>query len=317
MIAIKILGYGKYLPKKILRNEDFERFLDTSDEWITQRTGIKERRISDENTSELAYKASLKAIENAKIDKSEIDLIICATMTADYVTPSLACQIQKKLGLKEEVMAFDVNAACSGFIYALSIANSLLKTHKKALVIGSEVMSKIVDFSDRNTCVLFGDGAGCVVLENNDFEHHFYTCSSGNEEVLVAKNFKLNSNLDNRDISGGFLNMDGKEVFKFAINVMETSINRILENSNKSIEEIDCIIPHQANQRIISNVSKKFKVGLEKFFTNLQYYGNTSAASVAIALVEAFEEKRIKKNDNVILVGFGAGLTWASCLIEV
>lgn len=314
---MRILGYGKYLPKNIVKNEDFEKFIDTSDEWITQRTGIKERRISDEETSELAYRASLNAIENAKIDKDDIDLIICATMTADYITPSLACQIQKKLELKDEVMAFDVNAACSGFIYALSIANSLLKTHKKALVIGSEVMSKIVDFTDRNTCVLFGDGAGCLVVENNDFEHHFHTCSSGNNEVLVAKNYDLNHNLKNREMKGGFLNMDGKEVFKFAVNVMESSINKVLEKSKKSIEEIDCIIPHQANQRIISNVAKKFKLNVDKFFTNLQFYGNTSAASVAIALVEAFENKRVKKKDKVILVGFGAGLTWASCLIEI
>lgn len=314
---MRILGYGKYLPNNIVKNEDFEKIIDTSDEWITQRTGIKERRISEEQTSELAYKAALNAIENANIDKDEIDLIICATMTADYVTPSLACQIQRKLNLKNEVMAFDINAACSGFIYALSVAEGLLKKYKKALVIGSEVMSKIIDFQDRNTCVLFGDGAGCVVVENSDFQHHFHICSSGNEDVLVAGKSNLNYSLNNSELKSKFLYMDGREVFKFAINVMEDSIKKVLENSEKNIEDIECIIPHQANQRIISNVSKKLKLSLDKFFTNLKYYGNTSAASVAIALVEAFEQKRIKKRDKVILVGFGAGLTWASCLIEV
>lgn len=314
---MRIVGYGKYLPDNIVKNEDFEKFIDTSDEWITQRTGIKERRISREDTSELAYKAAVNAIENSSVNIDDIDLIICATMTSDYITPSLACQVQKKLGLKNEVMAFDLNAACSGFVYALSVADSLLKKHKKAIVIGCEVMSKIVDFTDRNTCVLFGDGAGCVIVENSDFNHHFYTCSNGNEEFLVAGKSELNDKFEKKNLTGSFLKMDGKEVFKFAITVMEESINKVLVNSGYKMDDISCIIPHQANQRILSNVAKKLKIRTEKFFTNLQYYGNTSAASVAIALVEAYEQKRITKNDKVILVGFGAGLTWASCLLEI
>ena len=237
-------------------------------------------------------------------------------MTADNATPSVACLVQKELGL-ENATAFDINGACTGFIYALKVVEGLLKlNHKKALVIGSEVMSKVIDFTDRNTCILFGDGAGAVVVEKGE-DAYFFTKSKGNFDVLYAEGTSLNTDLDVKEITGGFLYMDGREVFKFAIRAMEEAILKVLEEANLTIDDIDMIIPHQANQRIISNVAKRMKIDESKFFMNLEEYGNTSAASVAIALTEAKKQNVIKEKDKVILVGFGAGLTWGSTLIEI
>lgn len=315
---MKILGYGKALPEKVVTNNDLSKLVETSDEWIKQRTGISERRISDVNTSILATIASKQAIKNANIDAKDIDLIICATMTPDNFAPSVACMVQKNLGLNDSsIMAFDINGACTGFIYALNIANSMLKDkHKKALVIGSETMSKLIDFTDRNTCILFGDGAGAIIVEQSDNSTYFYTRSKGDDEVLYAKGPLLNSNLDVKNVSGGFLSMNGKEVFKFAIKAMEESILEILKISNLNMDDISLIIPHQANQRILSNVAKRMGISEDKFFVNLSKYGNTSAASVVIGLVEAIEQNKVREKDNVILVGFGAGLTWGSALIK-
>lgn len=315
---MKILGFGKAVPRKIVTNDDLSKFVETSDEWIFQRTGIRERRISDENTSELAYRSAVDAIKNSNIDKNEIDLIVCATMTPDNFTPSVACMVQEKLGLGDNVTAFDVNAACTGFVYALKIVASMLNTyHKKALIIGCETLSKIINFEDRNTCVLFGDGAGAIVVEKDEKNEEFYTCSFGNDKDLIAENVEMNFEMKNKVLKSGFLKMDGKEVFKFAINVVEKSINKILDMNNLKIEDIKLIIPHQANQRIISNVAKKFNISNDKFFVNLEKYGNTSAASIPMALCEAFESKKITKGDKVILVGFGGGLTWGSTIIEI
>lgn len=315
---MKILGFGKAVPRKIVTNDDLSKFVETSDEWIFQRTGIRERRISDENTSELAYRSAVDAIKNSNIDKNEIDLIVCATMTPDNFTPSVACMIQEKLELGDNVTAFDVNAACTGFVYALKIVASMLNTyHKKALIIGCETLSKIINFEDRNTCVLFGDGAGAIVVEKDEKNEEFYTCSFGNDKDLVAENVEINFEMKNKVLKSGFLKMNGKEIFKFAINVIEKSINKILDMNNLKIEDIKLIIPHQANQRIISNVAKKFNISNDKFFVNLEKYGNTSAASIPMALCEAFESKKITKGDKVILVGFGGGLTWGSTIIEI
>ncbi|EGL35914.1 3-oxoacyl-(acyl carrier protein) synthase III [Parvimonas sp. oral taxon 110 str. F0139] len=315
---MKILGYGKAVPRKIVTNDDLSKFVETSDEWIFQRTGIRERRISDENTSELAYRSAFEAIKNSNIDKNEIDLIVCATMTPDNFTPSVACMVQEKLGLGDNVTAFDVNAACTGFVFALKIVASMLNTyHKKALVIGCETLSKIIDFEDRNTCVLFGDGAGAIVVEKDEKNEKFYTCSLGNDKDLIAENVEINFEMKNKVLKSGFLKMNGKEIFKFAINVIEKSIDNILDRTNLKLEDIKLIIPHQANQRIISNVAKKLNVDNDKFFVNLEKYGNTSAASVPMALCEAFESKKITKGDKVILVGFGGGLTWGSTIIEI
>ena len=315
---MKILGFGKAVPKKVVTNDDLSKFVETSDEWIFQRTGIRERRISDENTSELAYISAVEAIKNSNIDKNKIDLIVCATMTPDNYTPSVACMVQEKLGLGENVTAFDVNAACTGFVFALKVVASMLNTyHKKALLIGCETLSKIINFEDRNTCVLFGDGAGAIVVEKDGKTEEFYTCSFGNDKDLIAENVEINFEMKNKVLKSGFLKMDGKEVFKFAINVVEKSINKILDMNNLKIEDINLIIPHQANQRIINNVAKKFNISNDKFFVNLEKYGNTSAASVPMALCEAFESKKITKGDKVILVGFGGGLTWGSTIIEI
>lgn len=315
---MKILGFGKAVPRKIVTNDDLSKFVETSDEWIFQRTGIRERRISDENTSELAYRSAVDAIKSSNIDKNEIDLIVCATMTPDNFTPSVACMVQEKLGLGDNVTAFDVNAACTGFVYALKIVASMLNTyHKKALIIGCETLSKIINFEDRNTCVLFGDGAGAIVVEKDGKNEEFYTCSLGNDKDLIAENVGMNFEMKNKVLKSGFLKMDGKEVFKFAINVVEKSINKILDMNNLKIEDINLIIPHQANQRIINNVAKKFNISNDKFFVNLEKYGNTSAASIPMALCEAFESKKITKGDKVILVGFGGGLTWGSTIIEI
>lgn len=315
---MKILGFGKAVPRKIVTNDDLSKFVETSDEWIFQRTGIRERRISDENTSELAYRSAVEAIENSNIDKNEIDLIVCATMTPDNFTPSVACMVQEKLGLGDNVTAFDVNAACTGFVFALKIVASMLNTyHKKALIIGCETLSKIINFEDRNTCVLFGDGAGAIVVEKDEKNEEFYTCSLGNDKDLVAENVEMNFEMKNKVLKSGFLKMNGKEIFKFAINVIEKSIDNILDRTNLKLEDIKLIIPHQANQRIISNVAKKFNISNDKFFVNLEKYGNTSAASIPMALCEAFETKKITKGDKVILVGFGGGLTWGSTIIEI
>ena len=292
---MKILGFGKAVPKKVVTNDDLSKFVETSDEWIFQRTGIRERRISDENTSELAYISAVEAIKNSNIDKNEIDLIVCATMTPDNYTPSVACMVQEKLGLGENVTAFDVNAACTGFVFALKVVASMLNTyHKKALVIGCETLSKIIDFGDRNTCVLFGDGAGAIVVEKDGKNEEFYACSLGNDKDLVAENVEMNFEMKNKVLKSGFLKM-----------------------TNLKMEDIKLIIPHQANQRIISNVAKKLNVDNDKFFVNLEKYGNTSAASIPMAFCEAFESKKITKGDKVILVGFGGGLTWGSTIIEI
>ena len=217
-------------------------------------------------------------------------------MTPDNFTPSVACMVQEKLGLGDNVTAFDVNAACTGFVFALNIVASMLNTyHKRALVIGCETLSKIINFEDRNTCVLFGDGAGAIVVEKDGKNEEFYTCSFGNDKDLVAENVEINFEMKNKVLKSGFLKMDGKEVFKFAINVVEKSINKILDMNNLKIEDINLIIPHQANQRIINNVSKKLNVDNDKFFVNLEKYGNTSAASVPMALCEAFESKKLQK----------------------
>lgn len=315
---MRILGVGKYVPEKILNNSDLEKLVDTSNEWIIQRTGIEERRISfEENTSDLAYKAALKALENANVSKEEIELIICATSTSETIVPSTACLVQEKLGITGKIISFDINAACSGFVYALEVAQSLLNKYNKALVIGSEVMSKIVDYKNRNTCILFGDGAGAVVLEKGDHNVHFYNRSKGEKLNLYCDGAELNKNLKVEQPKINFLQMNGGEVFKFAISAIEESINNILTISNMNIDEIDLIIPHQANRRIIENVARKFKLQKEKFFVNLDKYGNTSAASIPIALSEALEKNEVKKGSNVLLVGFGAGLTWGATIIKI
>lgn len=322
MINIKLKGCGYVSADTLLTNDELSKYVDTSDEWIQTRTGIKQRYISrNENTSDLAYKAALNAIEDAKMDKNEIDLIIVASATPDYITPSTACIVQEKLGLNgNEVMAFDVNAACSGFLYAMNVAAHMLESCKCALIIGAEVLSKIIDWKDRNTCVLFGDGAGAVILkkESNEKKIEFYAKSIGDVNgILRADGLCFNSPFSENKKDYGYLTMDGKEVFRFAVKAMEDGIRKVLDKVNVSLDEIDLIIPHQANLRIIKNVAKRMKLSEDKFFINLDSFGNTSAASVVIALAQAKSEGIVKPGMKIVLIGFGSGFTYASAYIEL
>lgn len=320
MYSFKMLGFGLAKGRLTVTNEDISKLVDTSDEWITSRTGIKSRYISrQENTSDLGLAAAKMAIEDAGIDQREIGLIIVATMTPDNFTPSTACLIQQKLGLSDcEVTAFDLNAACSGFIYAFKTALALLPEHKKALVIGAETLSKLIDWTDRSTCILFGDGAGAVVLDREKRScADFYTRSCGDEkQVLTAGGISMNP-LSNPPKDYSYLKMDGQEVFRFAVNAIADAAMKVLDKNNLSMEDVDLIIPHQANIRIISAAARRLGVPESKFFTNLQNYGNTSAASVAIALAQCRQEGRLKKGMKILLVGFGAGLTYGAAYINL
>ncbi|EIW6613723.1 ketoacyl-ACP synthase III [Clostridium perfringens] len=320
----KMIGFGLYTPKNLVENERLQEFLETSDEWIRTRTGIERRYISlDENTSDLAVEASKKALNQAGLSAEDIDLIIVATVTPDNFTPSTACIVQDKLGAKN-AWAFDINAACTGFIYALKLGRSLIRSGeaKNALIIGAETLSKALNWEDRGSCVLFGDGAGATVLTSTE-EDCGIKCvnvkSDGSKgDSLVIQGLPLNSPFkDGKEISENYINMNGREIFKFATKVMEESIVEILEKENIKIEDIDAIIPHQANLRIIDYVVKRLGIPREKFITNLQNYGNTSGASIPIALCEAIDDGKVKKGDNIIMVGFGGGLTWGSALIKL
>lgn len=319
MNGIEILGCGLAKAEKQISNFDLEKRVETSDEWIVQRTGISTRYVSEnENTSDLAVRASLQAIENAKIHKEDIEAIIVATMTPDCLTPSTACLVQAKLGLNEQpILAFDINAACSGFLYAFQIASDLLNRYHHILVIGSETLSKMINWDDRGTCVLFGDGAGAMILGRGETRLYHYANSEGDtQHVLHTEGLSLIHNLQNSKPQTHFLTMQGNDVFRFAVRVLKESIENVLEQSGLTIDDIDLIIPHQANYRIINHVAKKMKVDISKFYMNLQEFGNTSAASIPLAYTCAFNEGKISKQGRIILVGFGAGLTYGATLID-
>lgn len=323
LLGIKVLGSGSYVPASILSNKQLESIVETSDDWISSRTGIKNRHIaSTENTVDLAYQSAKQAIEHANIDPTEIGMIIVATFTPEHLTPSTACLVQAKLGLNDiHIIAFDVNAACSGFVYGITIAHQFLKTGaiKKALIIGAEVLSKIMDWEDRNTCVLFGDGAGAVVVEyDGTSPESFYLNSAGDERgSLITTPIPLINPLTDIKNEPIHFKMNGPEVFKFAIHAIKDTINQLLEQSNLTIDEINLVIPHQANKRIIDKVVKDLKVPSEQFFLNLAHYGNTSAASIPIALKESITTGRAKSGDKIMLIGFGGGLTWGGCIISL
>ncbi|NLG82661.1 MAG: ketoacyl-ACP synthase III [Bacilli bacterium] len=306
--SIKLIATGTYIPEKVLTNFDLEKMVDTSDEWIVQRTGIKRRHIAEgEDTSDLATKAAINALEKVKYDKNLIDLIIVATFTPDYRSPGVSNLVQAKLGLSgNDITCFDINSGCTGMIYALEVASSLLNSGKyqHALVIGAEVMSKVIDFTDRNTCVLFGDGAGAFILENSDTENaYFYTTSCGE--------------LDKTLYVDRYIHMDGKKVYQFATAAVEKAILKVLNDLNLTINDIDKIIPHQANYRIIHSVAKSLNVALDKFFLNIDEYGNTSAASIAIALDEYLKSREKVSLEKILLVGFGSGFTYGAGLITL
>ncbi|MCX7904033.1 MAG: ketoacyl-ACP synthase III [Caloramator sp.] len=322
MRNVKVLSTGSYVPEGIFDNEFLSSIVETDDEWITTRTGIKTRHISKgEDTSDLAYKAAMDAIKRAKIDPEEIELIIAATVTPDNFTPSVSCMLQEKLKA-QRAACFDINAACSGFLYALSIATSMIKGggFNNALIVGAEVLSKVVDWKDRNTCVLFGDGAGAAFLklsEEKGIINNFIASDGSKGKLLKIPAISVNNPIAFNEQPKSHIFMDGREVFKFATEVIVDSIERVLRDSSLSLDDIKLIIPHQANIRIIEFAAKKLKLSLDKFYINIQDYGNTSAASIPIALDQVYKNGLVQKGDKIILVGFGGGLTWGAALLEV
>jgi len=320
-----ITGVGSYVPEKVLTNADLEKMVDTSDEWITTRTGIKERRISakEEFTSDMAAKAAQRAMKMAGVTAAQIDLIIIATITPDMPFPATACFVQQKIGAKRAA-AFDLEAACSGFIYGLEIGQQFImsRTHDTVLVIGAEKLSAITDWKDRNTCVLFGDGAGAAVLQNRENSHGLLTAvmgadgSKANLLFMPGGGSRCPATKDSVDARQHFLHMSGKETFKNAVQAMCSAAQEVLRRCEVDITRIKCVIPHQANRRIIDAVGERLGATPEQMFINVDRYGNTSAASVAIALDEAVASGKIQRGDLVLLVVFGAGLTWGAAVIE-
>ncbi|MGA2542649.1 MAG: beta-ketoacyl-ACP synthase III [Verrucomicrobiota bacterium] len=320
-----IASVGSYLPERVLTNDELKKMVDTSDEWITSRTGIKERRIAakHEHTSDLAAKAALVAMARAKVTPEEIDLIIVATITPDMPFPSTACVVQRKIGARHAA-AFDIEAACSGFLFALEIGQHFIMAHtaETVLVIGADKLSTIVNWRDRNTCVLFGDGAGAAILRNRPNAHGLLTTCMGSDgtkgDLLCMPGGGSQCPPTAHSLAAGmhYLRMDGKETFKSAVTAMYTAAREVLRRCEADIAQIKCVIPHQANRRIIDAVAERLGATPEQVFTNLEKYGNTSAASVAIALDEAVQEGRINKGDLILLIAFGAGLTWAAAVIE-
>ncbi|ALF26565.1 beta-ketoacyl-ACP synthase III [Fusobacterium nucleatum] len=325
MQSIGIKGMGYYVPENVFTNFDFEKIIDTNDEWIRTRTGIIERRFAskDQATSDLATEASLKAIKNAKISKEDVDMIILATTTADYIAQGAACIVQNKLGLKK-IPCFDLNAACTGFIYGLEVAYSLVKSglYKNILVIGAETLSRIVDMQNRNTCVLFGDGAAAAIIGEVEKGYGFLGFSIGaeGEDNMILKvpagGSKKPNNEETIKNRENFVIMKGQDVFKFAVSTLPKVTSDALEKAKLKVNDLSMVFPHQANLRIIESAAKRMKFPLEKFYMNLSRYGNTSSASVGIALGEAIEKGLVKKGDNIALTGFGGGLTYGSTIIK-
>lgn len=321
---VGIIGTGKYVPEKILTNSDLEKIVETNDEWIVSRTGIRERHIAapHEATSDLAYEAALKALDSAGMKAEDLDLIIIATVTPDSSFPSTACILQDKLGAKGAA-AFDLSAACSGFVYSLATAVGFIQNgmYNNALIIGADTLSRITDYTDRNTCVLFGDGAGAVIIgevpEGRGFQSFDLGAegSGGNLLKLEAGGSRLPASQQTVEDKKHFIYMNGREVFKFAVRVMGTATERVLTKAGMGKEDIDLFVPHQANIRIIQSAMQRLDLPPEKCVINVDKYANTSAASIPLALVEAAEEGRMKEGDTVLMVGFGGGLTWGASVL--
>lgn len=317
MIFSRIAGTGSYLPAKILTNAELERMVDTTDEWIFARTGIRERHIaaSDEFTSDLGLAAARKAIEAANIDVQDIDLIVVATTTPDRIFPSTACLIQAQLGIKNNSPAFDLQAVCSGFVYALSVADSMIKTGaaKTALVIGAETMSRITDWTDRSNCILWGDGAGAVVLQASSdagiIATHLH--ADGSYEKLLTVPGGVSKQQGDKTI-----HMEGNAVFKMAVNTLDQIVDETLIANGMQKSDVDWLVPHQANIRILQATAKKLDMALDKVVVTVDKHGNTSAASIPLALDTAVRDGRIKRGDTILMEAFGGGFTWGSALIK-
>ena len=324
MKKVGIIGLGEYLPKKVLTNADLEKMVDTSDEWIITRTGIKERRLAaqDEATSDLAFAAAKDAILDARLKPENIDLIIVATITPDMPFPSTASILQNMLGAKNAV-CFDVSAACAGFVYALSMAHQFIArgVYKKALIVGAETLSAVTDWKDRNTCVLFGDGAGAAVLSevpSGGILSTYLGCDGSKVNLLnlPAGGSRKPASKETIERREHYIRMQGNELFKIAVKTMTEAALTVLKQAGLDFSDVDLIIPHQANSRIITAVGKKLGILPEKIFINIEKHGNISSASTATALCEAAKEGRIKKGDIVLLDAFGAGLVWGACVIK-
>jgi len=320
-----ITGVGAYVPSRILTNADLEKMVDTSDEWITTRTGVRERRLAadDEFTSDLATKAAQVAMQRAGVTGEQVELIITATITPDMPFPSTSCLVQQKIGARRAA-AFDLEAACSGFIYGLEVAQQFImsRTYDTVLVIGAEKLSSIVDWTDRNTCVLFGDGAGAAVLQNRPNAHGLLTAVMGADGEKADLLFmpgggsRCPATAQSVDARMHYLRMEGKETFKNAVQAMQTAAEEAMRRCEIDITRVKCVIPHQANRRIIEAVGERLGARPDQLFINVQRYGNTSAASVAIALDEAVSSGLVQRGDLILMVVFGAGLTWGAAVIE-
>ncbi len=323
--SVSIVGTGSYVPERILSNRDLEALVDTTDEWIRTRTGIRERRIAAENesTSDMGIKAGLAAMQQAEVSPEEIDLIIVATVTPDTLFPATACWVQKHIGAINAA-CFDVSAACSGFLYSLEIAQQFISTHvyDTVLIIGADKLSAITDWTDRNTCVLFGDGAGAAVLRNRPDSHGVISTYMGSDgsltDILIMPGggSRCPITAKNVDQKLNTIKMLGRDVYKQAVISMFNAANRVLEQAGLSYADIACVIPHQANLRIIEAIAERMHLPIEKFYVNLDRFGNTSAAAVPVALDEAHRSGRIHIGDYILLIVFGGGLTWASSVIQ-
>ena len=316
-MSFSILGTGKAVPEYVLTNDELSTMVDTNDEWIRTRTGIEERRVcKDETLTELTVKAAKNALENAGVSPEQLDLIICSTMRGENVTPSQACVIQKEIGAS--CPAFDVNAACSGFIYAFDIADGYFVRTKLyySLVVSMDNLSNIIDWADRSTCVLFGDGGAAAVLGEGDDLLAIDLTAVGNDEVLRIPHGTNSSPFYRHPEEKAVLHMAGNEVYKFAVNAMSTGIKKVIAEAGLTEDDVDCVIPHQANIRIINASAKNLGIPREKFFCNVNHYGNTSSGSVPLALDEANRAGLLKKGDIIAMCAFGAGLTTGSCLIR-
>lgn len=320
-----IVGWGKYIPEKVMTNHDLQRIVDTSDEWITSRTGIRERRIAaeDESTATMGLAAAKDALEMAGVRPHEIDMVIVASLTPEYAFPATASVIQDALGASK-AGAFDLSAGCAGFMYALELGTQTIRAgaHDVVLVIGSETLSRILNWKDRTTCVLFGDGAGAVVLRAHKSEGGVmssFSRSDGSGANLLGQpggGSKHPTTQQTLDDELHYVHMNGREVFRFAARIMGRSAREVIQDSGMKIEDVDLIIPHQANLRIIQSAARSLKLPMDRFFVNLQKYGNTSSASIPIALCEAVEEGRLKPGDKCVMIGFGSGLSWSAALVE-
>lgn len=322
-----ITGVGTAVPPKVVTNADFEKFLDTSDEWITKRTGIKQRHhASDgETTVSLCAEAGQKALDDAGIGANDLDLIICATVSPDMILPASACFIQKELGATD-VPAFDVSAACSGFIYGLTIANQFLLagTYKRVLVIAGDTLTRFSDFSDRGSCILFGDGAGAVVLEATDRDETgiqytvLHADGNGWDFIhLPAGGSRQPASKETVEQGLHFLKMRGRDVYKFAVEKMQWLLGDCMEQCGLTVDDVDMVLPHQVNSRIIKSAAEKFNFPMEKLYINIDHYGNTSGASIPLALDEARSEGKIGAGSTVMMIAFGAGLTWAGAVVRL